>query len=233
MSSRSFRRRNNRRRHRAAEADRAPPEADRAPPEARRAGGLDSGTGAEWKRLRDAARGRTRPRGVVPRMAHGEPSDPRRAAIASRARRRPEAERPSPGRRPAGRRTAERSRPRERQPWSSAEEPSPRAAAACRAGCSDRASRLPGLRKAGARAGHRADPPRRAAAGPFRLRHAGAGRVQRDRTRGKALLSRRRELRHPGVPSARGPSRFVIRKRIQYEEKETPQEWKKPLQVSC
>ncbi len=30
-----------------------------------------------------------------------------------------------------------------------------------------------------------------------------------------------------------GPARFVIRKRIQYEEKETPQEWKKPLQVSC
>jgi hypothetical protein len=36
------------------------------------------------------------------------------------------------------------------------------------------------------------------------------------------------EFRPPG-----GPSRFVIRKRIQYEEKETPQEWKKPLQVSC
>lgn len=29
------------------------------------------------------------------------------------------------------------------------------------------------------------------------------------------------------------PSRFVIRKRIQYEEKDTPQEWKKQLQVSC
>jgi hypothetical protein len=28
-------------------------------------------------------------------------------------------------------------------------------------------------------------------------------------------------------------SRFVIKKRIQYEEKETPQDWKKPLQVSC
>ena len=36
------------------------------------------------------------------------------------------------------------------------------------------------------------------------------------------------EFRLPG-----GPSRFVIRKLIQYEEKETPQEWKKPLQVSC
>ncbi len=36
------------------------------------------------------------------------------------------------------------------------------------------------------------------------------------------------EFRPPG-----GPTRFVIRKRIQYEEKETPQEWKKPLQVSC
>lgn len=30
-----------------------------------------------------------------------------------------------------------------------------------------------------------------------------------------------------------GATRFVIRKRIQYEEKEAPQEWKKPLQVSC
>lgn len=29
------------------------------------------------------------------------------------------------------------------------------------------------------------------------------------------------------------PSRFVIRKRIPYEEKETPQEWKKPLVVCC
>jgi hypothetical protein len=36
------------------------------------------------------------------------------------------------------------------------------------------------------------------------------------------------EFRPPG-----GPSRFVIRKRIQYEEKETPQEWKKPLLVPC
>jgi hypothetical protein len=36
------------------------------------------------------------------------------------------------------------------------------------------------------------------------------------------------ELRPPG-----GPSRFVIRKRIQYEEKETPQDWKKVLQVTC
>lgn len=36
------------------------------------------------------------------------------------------------------------------------------------------------------------------------------------------------EFRPPG-----GPTRFVIRKRIQYEEKETPQEWKKPLQVLC
>jgi hypothetical protein len=36
------------------------------------------------------------------------------------------------------------------------------------------------------------------------------------------------EFRPPG-----GSTRFVIRKRIQYEEKETPQEWKKPLQVSC
>jgi len=33
-------------------------------------------------------------------------------------------------------------------------------------------------------------------------------------------------------PSSGSP-RFVIKKRIQYEEKETPQEWKKPLQVSC
>ena len=30
-----------------------------------------------------------------------------------------------------------------------------------------------------------------------------------------------------------GPGRFVIRKRIPYEEKETPQEWKKILQISC
>jgi hypothetical protein len=36
------------------------------------------------------------------------------------------------------------------------------------------------------------------------------------------------ELRPPG-----GPTRFVIRKRIQYEEKETPQDWKKVLQVTC
>jgi hypothetical protein len=36
------------------------------------------------------------------------------------------------------------------------------------------------------------------------------------------------EFRPPGAPT-----RFIIRKRIQYEEKETPQEWKKPLQVSC
>ena len=36
------------------------------------------------------------------------------------------------------------------------------------------------------------------------------------------------ELRPPGAPG-----RFVIRKRIQYEEKETPQEWKKQLQVFC
>jgi hypothetical protein len=32
---------------------------------------------------------------------------------------------------------------------------------------------------------------------------------------------------------AGGTPRFVIKKRIQYEEKEAPQEWKKPLQVSC
>ncbi len=36
------------------------------------------------------------------------------------------------------------------------------------------------------------------------------------------------EFQPPGAPA-----RFVIRKRIPYEEKETPQEWKKPLQVSC
>jgi hypothetical protein len=36
------------------------------------------------------------------------------------------------------------------------------------------------------------------------------------------------ELRPPG-----GPTRFVIRKRIQYEEKEKPQDWKKQLQVPC
>jgi len=36
------------------------------------------------------------------------------------------------------------------------------------------------------------------------------------------------EFRPPG-----GPSKFVIKKRIQYEEKEFPQEWKKPLQISC
>lgn len=36
------------------------------------------------------------------------------------------------------------------------------------------------------------------------------------------------EFRPPG-----GPSRFVIKRRIQYEEKETPQDWKKPLQVPC
>jgi len=30
-----------------------------------------------------------------------------------------------------------------------------------------------------------------------------------------------------------GPSKFVIKKRIQYEEKEIPQEWKKTLQVPC
>ena len=34
------------------------------------------------------------------------------------------------------------------------------------------------------------------------------------------------EFRPPG-----GPSKFVIKKRIQYEEKELPQEWKKPLQI--
>jgi hypothetical protein len=36
------------------------------------------------------------------------------------------------------------------------------------------------------------------------------------------------ELRSPG-----SPTRFVIKKRIQYEEKETPQEWKKALQYPC
>lgn len=36
------------------------------------------------------------------------------------------------------------------------------------------------------------------------------------------------EFRPPG-----GPSKFVIKKRIQYEEKELPQEWKKLLQISC
>ena len=36
------------------------------------------------------------------------------------------------------------------------------------------------------------------------------------------------EFKPPG-----GPSRFVIKRRIQYEEKETPQDWKKPLQVPC
>jgi hypothetical protein len=34
---------------------------------------------------------------------------------------------------------------------------------------------------------------------------------------------------HPGG----GANRFVIKKRIQYEEKETPQDWKKTLQVPC
>ncbi len=36
------------------------------------------------------------------------------------------------------------------------------------------------------------------------------------------------EFRPPG-----SSSKFVIRKRIQYEEKELPQEWKKPLLVPC
>ncbi len=36
------------------------------------------------------------------------------------------------------------------------------------------------------------------------------------------------EFKAPG-----GPSRFVIKRRIQYEEKEAPQDWKKPLQISC
>jgi hypothetical protein len=36
------------------------------------------------------------------------------------------------------------------------------------------------------------------------------------------------EFRAPG-----GSTRFVIKKRIQYEEKEAPQEWKKPLQYPC
>jgi hypothetical protein len=36
------------------------------------------------------------------------------------------------------------------------------------------------------------------------------------------------EFKPPG-----GPIKFVIRKRIPYEEKETPQEWKKTLQVPC
>ena len=35
------------------------------------------------------------------------------------------------------------------------------------------------------------------------------------------------EFRQPG-----GPGKFVIRKRIQYEEKEASQEWKKPLLIS-
>ena len=30
-----------------------------------------------------------------------------------------------------------------------------------------------------------------------------------------------------------GPAGFVIKKRIQYEEKDPPQPWKKPLQISC
>jgi hypothetical protein len=36
------------------------------------------------------------------------------------------------------------------------------------------------------------------------------------------------EFRSPGATSG-----FVIKKRIQYEEKEFPQLWKKPLQISC
>ncbi len=32
--------------------------------------------------------------------------------------------------------------------------------------------------------------------------------------------------------SSGGPGHFVIKKRIQYEEKESPQDWKKPLQVT-
>jgi len=36
------------------------------------------------------------------------------------------------------------------------------------------------------------------------------------------------EFRPPG-----GPSKFVIKKRIQYEEKEIPHEWKKILQIVC
>jgi len=36
------------------------------------------------------------------------------------------------------------------------------------------------------------------------------------------------EFRPPG-----GPSKFVIKKRIQYEEKEIPQDWKKLLQIVC
>ncbi len=34
-------------------------------------------------------------------------------------------------------------------------------------------------------------------------------------------------------PPPGGQSRFVIKRRIQYEEKETPHDWKKPLQISC
>jgi hypothetical protein len=33
--------------------------------------------------------------------------------------------------------------------------------------------------------------------------------------------------------SSGGPGHFVIKKRIQYEEKEIQQDWKKPLQISC
>jgi hypothetical protein len=35
-----------------------------------------------------------------------------------------------------------------------------------------------------------------------------------------------------GILEFRSPPRFVIKRRIQYEEKETTQEWKKPLQIS-
>ena len=68
----------------------------------------------------------------------------------------------------------------------------------------------------------------------FRLRRARAAGHQRDepRRRSSATWAAARfgilEFRPPG-----GPSRFVIKKRIQYEEKETPQDWKKPLQITC
>ena len=33
--------------------------------------------------------------------------------------------------------------------------------------------------------------------------------------------------------SPAGPTRFVIKRRFQYEEKETPADWKKQLLISC
>lgn len=194
MSSRSFRRRNNRRRHRSQQGGEPRPGAERTP-------------GGPEERGRSEDRGRPDNRGGRPdgqrtpaQRDHGAPGKPGQQR------------RPENGRRGTGDRPKEVGLQRPEQPVVFPDCPI----------CSAAVRELPSA-----------------------LTHRATGRpahfecILKELRESNELLPQEKlcylgggcfgilEMRPPG-----GPSRFVIRKRIQYEEKDAVQEWKKVLVYS-